>query len=193
MNLGAAASSTLFDLSGGTNYASGAGRLSSASIYGGTGADTLTLTGDITGGKIGGGAGNDSISFGGELTSAGVSVIGGAGNDTLNFGVYATGASIAGGLGNDSILFGKGFSSTNGGNTYFWWYRHTPFGTQRTQTAAGSAIISTLLLVPTFCCNLCGRNHWYNVVANRTTTLAFVSGVGNGIAVALGTYTSHIQ
>ena len=190
---GGSSTSVLFDLAGGTNYASATQDVITSSIYGGTGNDTLTFSSaaEVSGGKFGGAAGNDSISFGAALTQSGVSVIGGAGGDTLNFGANVTGASIAGGLGNDSILFTLLRLPLVHRNTYFYegGTDTLAFASQMSQTS-GLITFNTLSGAYTTVTTSAVGTTGINVVANGTTTIAFVDGTSYGGTISLGTYTS---
>ena len=99
--------------------------LTSTSLTGGAGADTIVATGRVGSSTIDGAAGNDSLSLGSAavafITS---SVEGGAGNDTINLTGSGVTASIGGGSGDDSIRLNSSTTavsvSLGAGNDTLW-------------------------------------------------------------------------
>jgi len=94
--------------------------LTSSSVYGGDGGDTLVFSASLLGASIDAGADNDTLTFSG--TVSGSTIQGGAGDDTMTFSAVALASTISLDSGADSIVFGS--SSANnvsvvfgGGNT----------------------------------------------------------------------------
>ena len=94
--------------------------LSNAIIYGGSDADSVSITGSLYGGTVDFGAGNERFTLSVGATNA--SIAGGSGNDTfvVTGSNLQTSSTIAGGAGNDSVSFGGdlsgGYVSGGSGN-----------------------------------------------------------------------------